>query len=386
MRTKLPILLWSSAATLLISGSVLADVPQVITEPGFISGTMDIDFGTRKNEDTTGKLAEGSPAEGAKDVYTINLNVAKTTEFAGRISRQPRLVSKILGSEVQTASLNYDVNLAVRNPNDLSQKKNVGKWVGNAAIGTDGVYDFGSGTPSASALRIAIDAVGKAQAFTGVFGGRLRGKIPEGQKGLLQGAVASVKQQAREYTRIVKGGKKVTVTAAKVDPLTFDNLTLGEGPALIYPKTIVNGNLDYDYDTGNWYTNGIHFKYTFNGTEYDDLVTGSIKWVEDPSRATNGKGAYEFNLRFNENKNKPATDEAAAFDGASAQAEDAFFEVDNATPSMTGTISFVDQLGGDETVYSSKVTYSLNANQLTKQQAMNFFKLWMVIVGPTNDE
>ena len=34
----------------------------------------------------------------------------------------------------------------------------------------------------------------------------------------------------------------------------------------------------------------------------------------------------------------------------------------------------------------SKVTYELNANKLTKTQLVNFFKLWMVGVGPINDE
>ena len=35
---------------------------------------------------------------------------------------------------------------------------------------------------------------------------------------------------------------------------------------------------------------------------------------------------------------------------------------------------------------SSKVTYALKANKLSKQQVMNFFKLWLVAIGPTNDE
>jgi hypothetical protein len=43
--------------------------------------------------------------------------------------------------------------------------------------------------------------------------------------------------------------------------------------------------------------------------------------------------------------------------------------------------------GGDKaTVGMSKVTYNLAANQLSKVQIMNFFKLWLVCVGPTNDE
>ena len=78
------------------------------------------------------------------------------------------------------------------------------------------------------------------------------------------------------------------------------DIVLAKGPAGIYPRTTVNGNLDYDYETGNWYTNGIRFRYNLNGKDVEDVVTGSIKWIEDPNRATNGKGHYEFNLRFNE--------------------------------------------------------------------------------------
>ena len=64
------------------------------------------------------------------------------------------------------------------------------------------------------------------------------------------------------------------------------------------------------------------------------------------------------------------------------------FAVDNSIPSLTGKISYVDVLpNGDESApSSSKVTYALNANKLSKQQVMNFFKLWMIAVGPTNDE
>jgi hypothetical protein len=107
--------------------------------------------------------------------------------------------------------------------------------------------------------------------------------------------------------------------------------------------------------------------------------------VEDPNRATNGKGYYEFNLRFNEEKNKTASDESAAF--ANMNSEEAFFFVDDSIPCLTGRIEYVDVMpsSGDAPT-SSKITYHLNANKLTKQQVMNFFKLWMVCVGPTNDE
>lgn len=374
--------LYLAILALMVVGTMAnAQTPEPMSEAGFISGNMSIDFGTRKNLDTTGKFVEGSPAEGSSDVYNVNLNVAKTTEFAGNISRKPRLVSKMLGVEKQQAQLSYNIALAVRNPKDLTQKKSVGKWVGNVSINAAGVYDFGVGDPSSSQLRMAVDAVGKAQAFVGTFGGRIFGKSAE-KKGLLENKIT-------EYSRLVKG-KQVKVVVKKSDPLTFSNLILGEGPAQTYPKTIVNGNLDYDYDTGNWYTNGIRFKYAVNGVDTEDLVTGSIKWVEDNSRATNGKGRYEFNLRFNEHLAKPAADEGAAFSD-SAQSEDAFFEVDNTVPSMTGNIDYEDTFargGSDEepAVISSKLTYKLDANKLTKQQAMNLFKLWMVIIGPTNDE
>src|SRR5262245_2042705 len=78
--------------------------PEVtLTESDVITGTMDIDFGTRANLDTTGDLKPGSPALGAKDKYKFTFSVAKTTEFSGEISRQPNLYSKIITSKKQDA-------------------------------------------------------------------------------------------------------------------------------------------------------------------------------------------------------------------------------------------------------------------------------------------
>src|SRR5436190_9866747 len=73
-------------------------VDQNVTENDIINGTMDIDFGTRTNLDTSGDLKAGSPALGAKDKYKFSFNVAKTTQFAGEINRQPNLFSKYLAS------------------------------------------------------------------------------------------------------------------------------------------------------------------------------------------------------------------------------------------------------------------------------------------------
>lgn len=347
---------------------------EMLSEENIIAGTMDIDFKTRTTKDASGDLKEGSAALGVVDEYKFDLVVAKTTQFTGTIKRRPNLYSKLLAKKKQDAELEYSVNLAVMNPKDLKQKKTVGKWVGLIPIDTaTGAYDLSGGSAKERALRIAIDAIGKAPSFTDTFAGRMMGKSEK-------------KDNLAEYTykRLV-GNKQVSVTAKQVDPMRFEGLVLAKGPAEIYPRTTVNGRLDYDYETGNWFTDGIKFRTTLDGAEIEDIVTGSIKWIEDPNRASNGKGYYEFNLRFNEEKNKSATGEGAAFEKMSD--EDAFFAVDNSIPCLTGRVEYADTfIPGSDTPAMSKVTYNLHANKLTKQQVMNFFKLWLVCVGPTNDE
>lgn len=366
-------LIVSAFVAAMVAAAAAAQDVKTLTEDGVIAGTMEIDFKTRTNKDTSGKLEDDSPAEGVQDEYRFTFTVAQTTEFAGKIVRQPNLYTKTLRKNVQGASIGFkDITISLYNPADMKQKKAVGKWVGVIPIDTtSGAYDLAGGAKSDSPLRFAIDSAGAAAGFTDKFAGRLVGK---GQK----------KENIAEYhyKRIV-GGKERQITVSKVDPMRFDNIELAKGPVGIYPRTVVNGRLDYDYDTGNWYTDGIRFRYSLDGKDMEDLVTGSIKWVEDPNRRTNGKGRYEFNLRFNEEKNKSATGEAAAF--AQMSDEEAFFAVDDTIPALTGSIDYVDTMSG-ETVTASKVTYNLKANKLTKQQVMNFFKLWMICVGPTNDE
>ncbi len=344
--------------------AVRAQEPEKLSLPTAITGGMDIEFRTRKNLDDKGK-----PQKGVTDQYVLSLNVAQTTEFKGSIQRQPAL-GGILGTG-QKAQLAYSIDLAVLNPANLAQKRSVGKWVGTVPVTGNGEYNE-EGLPD-SLQRIAVDAIGKAPAFTDKFGGKLIGK---GKKAA--NAVTYIRELA---------GKQVKVEVKNTDPMRFESLALAMGPAQTYPRTVVNGNLDYDYETGNYYTNGIRFLYQQNGKETEDVVTGSIKWVEDANRASNGKGQYEFNLRFNEAKNTKPAGEAAAF--AKMSDEEAFFAVDNTIPSLTGTITYEDQMttvGDKQQPGSSKIKYNLAANQLTKVQIMNFFKLWLVCVGPTNDE
>ncbi|MBL9119636.1 MAG: hypothetical protein JNL80_06970 [Phycisphaerae bacterium] len=348
---------------------------ELLTESDVIAGSMDITFHTRTKKDTTGDLKPDSPALGAKDVYKFDLTVAKTTQFTGEVTRQPNLYTSTLSRLKQPSQLGFSIDLTVMNPRDIKQKRVVGKWVGTVPIDTaSGAYNLGTGDADGeSRLRIDVNAIGRAPAFKDLFQGRLVGKA-EKKEGLA----------AYTYRRIV-GSKTVEMKIAKVDPMRFEGIELGKGPAESYPRTVVNGRLDYDYETGNWFTDGIRFRYNHEGKEHEDVVTGSIKWVEDPNRDTNGKGYYEFNLRFNEEKNKSTTTEAAAFEKMSD--EDAFFYVDDTVPALTGRINYVDtMISGSDTPSSSKVTFNLNANKLSKQQIMNFFKLWMLCVGPTNDE
>jgi len=368
----------ASVATLALAPLGWASSPQdglpQLTEPNVISGTMDITFETRTKLDTSGDLKKGSAAIGAKDTYKLAVQVAKTTEFSGTIQRQPKLFSSVLGRTKQDAELTYSVDLTVLNPNDLKQKKVVGKWVGTVPMNPEtGAYDLAGGKAKESPLRVAVDAIGRNAAFVDTFSGRLMGKSEK--KESLGSSV---------YKRVV-GKRTVEVKVAKSDPMRFESMVLAIGPAQTYPRTTVTGRLDYDYETGNYFTDGITFRYSLDGKEYEDIVTGSIKWVQENDYETSGKSYYEFNLRFNEAKNQAASGEGAAFEAMSD--EDAFFAVDNTIPALTGRISYTDVIPGvDELPTSSKVTYALDANKLTKQQIMNFFKLWLICVGPTNDE
>jgi hypothetical protein len=348
--------------------------PNLLTKDDVITGAMQIDFKTRTNLDTSGDLKEGSAAINVADSYKLDLIVAETTQYVGEIQRYPKLYSKILGRNKQDAKLFYNVQLNVLNPKDLKQKKTVGKWVGTVPVDpATGAYDLSGGGAQESALRVDVDAVGKAQAFKDNFGGKLIGKSDKKEN-----------LGSSLYKRVV-GNKTVEVKVTKSDPMTFQNVQLAKGPAEIYPRTTVNGKLDYDYETGNYYADNIKFRYTLDGKEVEDTITGTIKWFEDADRASTGKGYYDFNLRFNEEKNKTASTEGNAFEAMSD--EDAFFAVDTSVPSLTGKIEYVDTfVGGGTTPSASKVTYHLNANKLTKQQAVNFFKLWIIAVGPTNDE
>jgi hypothetical protein len=319
--------------------------------------------------DTSGDLKTGSPAFGAKDQYTFSLQVLDTTRFAGVVTRQPNLYSKTLARRVQQAELFYSVDISVQNPADASQQRTVGRWVGTVPIDsmTTGAYELAGGGAVQSPLRITVSPAGRAAGFQDFFKGRLVGRIEN-------------KQSLAEYTysRII-GGRNLSHRVSKCDPMRFESVVLAKGPTQAFPATIVSGSLDFDYETSNWHCNNLRFAYTLDGVEREDFLTGTIRWVQSPGRAVDGQGYYDFNIRFNE--------QAEPMDASVANLSDiqAFFAVNDAVPALTGRISYIDTMQ-DDLVAASKVTYNLHANKLTRQQVMAFFKVWMLGIGPINDE
>lgn len=366
-------------AGLLATAPAVGQDAQTLTENDVIAGTMNIQFRSRVDLDTSGKFAPGSPRLGVKDEYKVNMRVAKTTEFSGAITRLPKVKVKVVGMEAQPAAYMYDLDLAVLNPKDLTQKKNVGKWVGTVPLDTKtNILNLGGGKAGNSELRIAVEQVGSAHAFTDSFNGTVGGKQDKEQGW-------EDKLVSYSFERVI-GKKKVKIEAKQVEPVKFQNVELAKGPSAIYPHAFVSGSMDFDYETGNWYINNVRFRYNLDGKDLEDRLSGSIKWVEDPNRAQNGIGYYDFNVRFNEEKFASAANEADAF--GSMNDEEAFFAVDNSIPAMTGRVGYVDTFipGSEMKPSASRITYNLNANKLTKQQIMNFYKLWMLAMGPVNDE
>lgn len=317
----------------------------VITEEGVIAGAMDIDWKSRTD-----------PA--ARDTYTLKLAILKTTEYSGKITHDRR-----------TAALGFNVDLALRNPRALAERKVVGKWIGTVPFDAAlGVYDIGGGGQLRSPLRFSVEAFGKQPAMMDSFDGRIAARLKNNPR-----LVAHV------YHRL-RGAKAVPFRVAQVDPVVFDKIHLAQGVSESYPHSIVSGRLDYVPATHNWLTDGLTFQYGEQGQELEDVVLGSVKWTADENRKINGKGFYELNLRFNEAKHAPAALK-------NLTEEEAYFAVDDSIPCLLGRISYEDQfLPGTDRPVRRKVTYDLTANKLTKTQIVNFSKFWLLMAVPFNDE
>lgn len=360
--------------------SLAASVTEPTTVQNAITGTMRIDFGTRTNLDETGKVPEGSPALGAKDVYRTNLEVLQTTLIQGRVERQPWLPTKRLGVTAQQGYLAYDLAVAVRNPSDLSQSKVIGKWAGAMTLDGKGVYRLDEAPEGYGTLRIATDSFGSATGFVSEFGGTIAGRVPA-RAGLWGLADRTVSKVTKVYQRNVNG-KIIKHTVEGADPMKFDRVRLAKGPLPFYPEATLAGSIDYDPEEGIWYVD-IETSYKAGGALVTDQYDGTIRWNEDPNRESNGKGAYELNVRLNEHSSESDWN---VFSGEVELDENSFFRTDNSVPGFTGTVSYVDTFDSDGAVVKSDVTYAVHANEASKVQIVNFAKVLLLMVGPFNDE
>lgn len=370
-----PLRFLTVAALLLSPLPALAasDFTDIKTIPKAISGTMNIDFKTRVDTDQS-----GAPSPDAADVYITDLTLADSITLKGKISRAPWLPSATLGTTRQQGFLAYDLKCVLKNPKDPSQTLTLGSVVGAVRVDGNGRYFLADSPEEKGRLRIATDSIGKITGFVSNYGGEIQGRVPE-QAGLWGLASRATKKVNKTYVRYV-GGKGVARTVAGADPMSFQRVSLAQGPLSGYPMSYVDGSMDYDAEQGIWYLD-LNANYMSEGQATRDRISGTIRWNEDPARKTNGIGWYDVNVRLNE---QPVA-EGDAFSAPGNTAEDEFFAADTAVPGFTGKISYVDTFNG-ETVTQSKINYAIDGNKVTKVQVVNFAKILLLVVGPFNDE
>lgn len=327
-----------------------------VTQPGVVTGKMNIEFETRNARNRTGDEVN----EGVRDVYTLDLKVLGDYGFSNTIERQPRVGDtwSMLGlGDEQRAGFRYGVDLTFRT-------RKVGNLVGFVGVDEEGYYNL---TDERSPLRLDVQA-GRAP-FVATFKGGIKGLPVEGGSDATS-SLLRIRVIGRQNGRAV---------AREVEVEPFDaNLTLARGvdPGR-FPETNVTGSLNYDRETANYYPR-LEMSYRIDGQDVTDVVEGNIRWNEDQYR-------YEFNVTFA----KTSADTAVVedfFEESATASEDVFFAVDNSVPALTGTISYKDTGETENGPLSSEATYQLDANNLTPAQVMNFTKFWLLAVGPTNDE
>jgi opacity protein-like surface antigen len=131
----------TSALALVFAFSALAQSNAQYT----IKGDMDIRFNSRTTK-------------GAKDVYTVKVNVANSALFQGTITDTPQIIDGWMSKKVtQARSLNYDINCDVVNPKNPAQTKNVGRLYGKVGIDPDGTYRYDAGSLTASRPPCQLD-------------------------------------------------------------------------------------------------------------------------------------------------------------------------------------------------------------------------------------
>ncbi|ABS69676.1 hypothetical protein [Xanthobacter versatilis] len=373
-------LLVAGVVTGATTGTAAAQQSQALKEipadKAKLTGAMTVDYNSRSARSTSGI-----------DLYEISdLSVADLMILKGTVQRTPG------------KSLVYSVKFDVLNPSNPSQiAREVAILRGDLQIDNSGRY-----IPDAGRLR--IDVV-KGNQSTSAFGGSIQGRNVVRWWEVGEQIRKAQKEATKIYSRVVDG-KTVSIQVKNPDPLRFERTQLAAGPFSFLPETRVSGNLDYDYELGNWLTdaNGVSFSYAVADRSFTDRVSGSIRFVEENGTFSDkaGKkkpytGYYEYNLRWNE---QPANTDQSFFDAGAAQAQsDAFFSAaDQSKPGLYGRVYYNDsedacrrvkgEDGKDKCVgpTRSEVTWDLKAEKLTYAQLANWVKLEQLILGPLTDE
>lgn len=360
---KLKTLLMTAVAALAVAFSVSAQT----NTPLFIRGQMNINFVTHQNPPNT---------KGIQDVYDINLNVANSVLFHGKMTDRPQIVEGLFTKAItQPRSLKYNVSCDVMNPKNPAQvKKDISTLQGFVNIAPTGEYNYSGGLGFSVLDRMA----GSDSKFSGVAAGKPLGR-PSNWLDTLQCQVVNI-------TRVSSSGKVTTVSLKKYDKMEFRSLVLAAGPIPLYQDTTVNGEMLYDYDKNTWFFNNVNVSYavTVNGENVikSDRITGTIRWVEDEHRKSNGLGEYQFDIRVNE----PIAAEGAAFASTTSD-ESSFFSTDTVAPGLSGTMKYHDTLNGEGDTLKSEVAIDLVGNSITKQQLMILNKIVIFIsVIPMNSD
>ncbi|NWH07219.1 MAG: hypothetical protein HXY22_00955 [Alphaproteobacteria bacterium] len=374
----------ATVASIMMGGAAIASQPALAASRGAetvaggearITGTLDVEFGSR--------LASGATGV---DVYTYKgLTIGDLMVLNGTVHRTPE------------EKMSYSIKFDVFNPASPGQvAREVAIQRGDAIIDENGAYKPAEG-------KLRLDVVKGAQTSSG-YSGVLKGREVTRWWEISEQLTTAQQQATKLYARYVDG-KTIVIQVSNPDPLGFQNLVLAAGPFSYLPETTVSGNLDYDYELGNWLTDndGIKLTYTLDGQPVTDKITGSIHFVEEEGTATVGStmvsytGYYDYSLRFNETAVVP---DQAFFDGNNEQSElDAFFSSgDTSKPGIYGRVYFKDaednckmvkgQDGTEACVGPTRsvITYDLKATGLSYAQLAAWFKIETLVVGPFTDE
>ncbi len=323
-------------------------------KPLFIKGDLNINYNTHQNPPNT---------KGIQDDYTIDINVANSIMFQGKMTDRPQIIEGWISKAiVQQRSLKYDIDCFVVNPRIAVDKNNprsvlnVGKLTGFCPIDDSGCYNY-----DLSTLVMDIVPAGRAAGFSSKISGQAFGKPLTRPSNW-----ADTIRQSVDITKIV-GGKKIVITLNRYDKLELKNVVLPVGPIAKYSGATVNGCLYYDYSKNCWFfQNNFTMQYADNkGNIKQDKISGSIRWVKDKNRRTSGASEYQFDIRVNEND----TTEGAF---AAPATESDFFATDTSINGLSGTFKYLDRIKDDGSedgvTLSSAVKIDLTGNNISPEQ------------------